>query len=455
MSGNGPRQWFGTDGIRGRVGEPPLTPEFVLRLAWAAAHVLNHGEGGGLAVVGKDTRRSGYMYESALEAGFSAAGMDSRLLGPVPTPAVAYLTRTFRANVGVVISASHNPYQDNGIKFFGPDGRKLDDATEHAIEAALASERLVADPERIGRAKRIEDARGRYIEFCKASVPHGLSLAGLKLVLDCANGATYAVAEHVFADLGAETVLVAAEPDGFNINVDCGSTCPENVVRAVRDHVADYGLAFDGDGDRVVVVDATGRIFDGDDLLYVIASERAARGVLSGPVVGTVMSNIGLEQALEARGIAFERASVGDRYVLARLSEVGGDLGGESSGHIVCLDSSTTGDGIIAGLAALAATVMHGRSLAELCAPLVKHPQVLKNVTINGAEKGTVLSDARLEAAVSGVERLLAGNGRVLLRASGTEALIRVMVEGPEAALAEACAEEIANVVRQIAGPCP
>lgn len=449
MSGNGPRQWFGTDGIRGRVGQPPLTPEFVLRLAWAAAHVLNHGEGGGLAVVGKDTRRSGYMYESALEAGFSAAGMNICLLGPVPTPAVAYLTRTFRAHVGVVISASHNPYQDNGIKFFGPDGRKLDDVTEQAIEAALASEHLVADPERIGRARRVEDARGRYIEFCKASVPHGLSLAGLKLVLDCAHGATYAVAEHVFADLGAETVLVAAEPDGFNINVGCGSTCPEHVVQAVRDHGADYGLAFDGDGDRVVMADATGRLFDGDDLLYVIASERAERGALNGAVVGTVMSNIGLEQAFEARGIAFERVPVGDRHVLARLSEIDGVLGGESSGHIVCLDSSSTGDGIIAGLAALAATVTHGRSLAELCAPLVKHPQVLKNVMIDGAEKDAVLNARRLGEAVSGVERRLAGKGRVLLRASGTEALIRVMVEGPEMELIEAYAEEIAAAVRQ------
>lgn len=446
------RQWFGTDGIRGRVGEPPLTPEFVLRLAWAAARVLNRGEGGGLAVVGKDTRRSGYMYESALEAGFSAAGMDIRLLGPVPTPAVAYLTRTFRADVGVVISASHNPYQDNGIKFFGPDGRKLDDATERAIEATLESEALAADPERIGRARRVEDARGRYIEFCKASVPHGLSLSGLKLVLDCAHGATYAVAENVFLDLGAEVVLEAAEPNGFNINVGCGSTHPENVVRAVREHQADYGLAFDGDGDRVVMVDATGRIYDGDELLYVIAGERAARGALTGPVVGTVMSNIGLEQALKSLGIAFERTPVGDRHVLARLTEIGGVLGGENSGHIVCLDSCTTGDGIIAGLAVLATMVTQGRSLAELCQPFVKHPQVLKNVRLNGVEKQAVLDDARLGEAVVAVEKRLGGDGRVLLRASGTEALIRVMVEGPEAGLIESCAEEIAAVVRRVAG---
>ncbi|HYW77287.1 MAG TPA: phosphoglucosamine mutase, partial [Gammaproteobacteria bacterium] len=298
MNTPGQRRWFGTDGIRARVGEAPLTPEFVLRLAWAAARVLNHGEGGGMAVVGKDTRRSGYMYESALEAGFSAAGMDIRLLGPIPTPAVAYITRTFRASLGVVISASHNPYQDNGIKFFGPDGRKLDDETEYAIEQTLESEHLVADPERIGRAKRVEDARGRYIEFCKASVPHGLSLSGLKLVIDCAHGATYAVAEHVFSDLGAEVILIGAEPNGFNINVGCGSTCPSYVAQAVKTHEADYGLAFDGDGDRVVMVDASGRIFDGDDLLYVIATDRAARGALSGAVVGTVMSNIGLEMAL-------------------------------------------------------------------------------------------------------------------------------------------------------------
>lgn len=445
------RRWFGTDGIRGRVGEAPLTPEFVLRLAWAAARVLNHGEGGGLAVVGKDTRRSGYMYESALEAGFSAAGMDIRLLGPIPTPAVAYLTSTFRASLGVVISASHNPYRDNGIKFFGADGRKLDDATELAIEDVLSREGLVVDPERIGRARRVEDARGRYIEFCKASVPHGLSLTGLKLVLDCAHGATYAVAEQVFADLGADVTLVAAEPTGFNINVECGSTCPGNIVRAVREHGADYGLAFDGDGDRVVVVDSSGRIFDGDDLLYVIATDRAARGALTGPVVGTVMTNLGLEQAFAAEGIGFQRAPVGDRHVLERLIEVRGVVGGESSGHIVCLDQSSTGDGIIAGLAALAAVVTRGRSLAELCTPLVKHPQVLENVAIDGADRRAVIGDADVGRAVAEAERLLAGKGRVLLRPSGTEALIRVMVEGSERELIERCAKQIAAAVSRAA----
>ncbi len=451
MSAPRKKRWFGTDGIRARVGEPPLTPEFVLRLAWSAARVLNHGEGGGMAVVGKDTRRSGYMYESALEAGFSAAGMDIRLLGPIPTPAVAYITRTFRASLGVVISASHNPYQDNGIKFFGPDGRKLDDETELAIEQTLESEYLVADPERIGRAKRVEDARGRYIEFCKASVPHGLSLAGMKLVIDCAHGATYAVAEHVFSDLGADVILIGAEPNGFNINVGCGSTYPGHVAQAVKAHEADYGLAFDGDGDRVAMVDASGRVFDGDDLLYVIATDRASRGALSGAVVGTVMSNIGLEMAFNAHDINFDRTHVGDRHVLARLQEIGGLVGGESSGHIVCLDASTTGDGIIAGLAALAAVVTRQKSLAEICEPFVKHPQVLKNVAINGVAREVVLADTELRKLVEDIEDKLGGSGRVLLRPSGTEALIRVMVEGPDRDVIEDYAGRIAEAVTKAA----
>lgn len=447
MSG---RRWFGTDGIRGRVGESPLTPEFVLRLGWAAATVLNRHDGG-VAVIGKDTRRSGYMFESALEAGFSAAGMDIRLLGPVPTPAIAYLTRTFRAAVGVVISASHNPYEDNGIKFFGGDGRKLPDAVETEIESALEHDLTVVDPARIGSARRVEDARGRYIEFCKASLRFGLSFHGLRIVLDCAHGATYAVAPHVFRDLGAEVVTIGDEPDGLNINADCGSTHPENLAEAVAAHQADYGLAFDGDGDRVIAADATGRIFDGDDLLYVIATERSERGVLQGPVVGTVMSNLGLEEALAARGIDFERVKVGDRYVLARLEETGGVLGGESSGHIVCLDRATTGDGIIAGLAVMAAVTESGRSLAELCSPVVKRPQVLRNVSIDGAAREAVLGDGELARAVADVETRLADTGRVLLRPSGTEPLIRVMVEGPERAMVESCAAEIARAVEQAA----
>jgi len=444
------RRWFGTDGIRGRVGESPLTPEFVLRLGWAAATVLNRHDGG-VAVIGKDTRRSGYMFESALEAGFSAAGMDIRLLGPVPTPAIAYLTRTFRAAVGVVISASHNPYEDNGIKFFGGDGRKLPDAVETEIESALEHDLTVVDPARIGSARRVEDARGRYIEFCKASLRFGLSFHGLRIVLDCAHGATYAVAPHVFRDLGAEVVTIGDEPDGLNINADCGSTHPENLAEAVAAHQADYGLAFDGDGDRVIAADATGRIFDGDDLLYVIATERSERGVLQGPVVGTVMSNLGLEEALAARGIDFERVKVGDRYVLARLEETGGVLGGESSGHIVCLDRATTGDGIIAGLAVMAAVTESGRSLAELCSPVVKRPQVLRNVSIDGAAREAVLGDGELARAVADVETRLADTGRVLLRPSGTEPLIRVMVEGPERAMVESCAAEIARAVEQAA----
>ncbi len=446
----GERRWFGTDGIRGRVGELPLTPEFVLRLGWAAATVLNGGDAG-IAVIGKDTRRSGYMFEAALEAGFSAAGMEIRLLGPVPTPAIAYLTRTFRAALGVVISASHNPFGDNGIKFFGTDGRKLPDEMEHEIERVLEQPLRVADPARIGSARRVEDARGRYIEFCKASVRYGLSLRGVKLVLDCAHGATYAVAPHVFRDLGAEVIAIGTDPDGLNINAGCGSTYPEALATAVREHGAHYGLSFDGDGDRVIAADASGRIFDGDDLLYVIASERADRRALHGPVIGTVMSNLGLEEALKARKIDFERVRVGDRYVLARLEETGGILGGESSGHIVCLDRSTTGDGIIAGLAVLATIVDTGRSLAELCAPVTKRPQVLRNVAIDGTAREVVLGDGTLARTVAAVEARLANKGRVLLRPSGTEPLIRVMVEGPERSVVEAYAAEIAEAVGRAA----
>lgn len=446
----GERRWFGTDGIRGRVGELPLTPEFVLRLGWAAATVLNGGDAG-IAVIGKDTRRSGYMFEAALEAGFSAAGMEIRLLGPVPTPAIAYLTRTFRAALGVVISASHNPFGDNGIKFFGTDGRKLPDEVEHEIERVLEQPLRVADPARIGSARRVEDARGRYIEFCKASVRYGLSLRGVKLVLDCAHGATYAVAPHVFRDLGAEVIAIGTDPDGLNINAGCGSTYPEALATAVREHGAHYGLSFDGDGDRVIAADASGRIFDGDDLLYVIASERADRRALHGPVIGTVMSNLGLEEALKARKIDFERVRVGDRYVLARLEETGGILGGESSGHIVCLDRSTTGDGIIAGLAVLATIVDTGRSLAELCAPVTKRPQVLRNVAIDGTAREVVLGDGTLARTVAAVEARLANKGRVLLRPSGTEPLIRVMVEGPERSVVEAYAAEIAEAVGRAA----
>ncbi|MGH8225733.1 MAG: phosphoglucosamine mutase [Gammaproteobacteria bacterium] len=444
------RRWFGTDGIRGRVGEMPLTPEFVLKLGWAAARVLCP-DGAGVAVIGKDTRRSGYMFESVLEAGFSAAGVDTLLLGPLPTPAIAYITRDLRAAVGVVISASHNPYEDNGIKFFGADGRKLPDATEAAIEAAIGMDMRTVDPARVGQAKRLEDARGRYVESCKASLPRGASLAGLKLVLDCAHGADYLVAPQVFRDLGAEVVAIGVEPDGLNINAGYGSTYPERICAAVVAEGADYGLAFDGDGDRVLAVDAGGRIYDGDELLYVIAMEHASRQALRGPVVGTVMSNLGLEEAFTAAGIAFERAPVGDRYVLARLDETGGILGGESSGHIVCLERASTGDGIIAGLAVMHRIVECGTTLAELCAPVVKHPQLLVNVPLNGKERVEVMNDAGLLSAVASVEARLGEHGRVLLRPSGTQALIRVMVEGPERGLVETCVEEIRIAVESAA----
>lgn len=445
-----PRRWFGTDGVRGRVGEGPMTPKFALKLGWAAAAVLC-SEGGGVAVVGKDTRRSGYMFESALEAGFAAAGMDTILLGPLPTPAIAHLTQASEAALGVVISASHNPSGDNGIKLFGGDGRKLPDALETEIEKALTAPMHTVAAERVGQARRMEDARARYIAFCRATLPLGASLAGLKLVLDCAHGATYAVAPAVFRGLGAEVAAIGVEPDGYNINAGCGSTHPERMAEAVREHGADYGLAFDGDGDRVIAADANGRIYDGDELLYVIAMERAAGDALRGPVVGTVMSNLGLEEALAAAGIAFERTPVGDRYVLARLDETGGILGGENSGHIVCLDRASTGDGIIAGLAVMQRIVTEDKTLAELCAPVTHYPQVLLNVELNGREREEVLADTALARAVAEVESRLAGHGRVLLRASGTQPLIRVMVEGPELAVIEACAGEIEAAVEAAA----
>ncbi|MGH8273413.1 MAG: phosphoglucosamine mutase [Gammaproteobacteria bacterium] len=445
-----PRRWFGTDGVRGRVGEGPMTPKFALKLGWAAARVLCP-QGGSAAVIGKDTRRSGYMFESALEAGFSAAGMDTRLLGPLPTPAIAHITQASGAALGVVISASHNPSDDNGIKLFGSDGRKLPDATETEIEKMLTAPMHTVAAERVGQAERMEDARARYIAFCQTTLPRGTRLTGLKLVLDCAHGATYAVAPPVFRGLGAEVTTIGVEPDGYNINAGFGSTHPERMVEAVREHGADYGLAFDGDGDRVIAADANGRIYDGDELLYVIAMERAARDALQGPVVGTVMSNLGLEEAFAAADIAFERTPVGDRYVLARLDASGGMLGGENSGHIICLDCASTGDGIIAGLAVMHRIVAQHKTLAALCAPVTRYPQVLRNVELNGRERDEVMRDAALARAVADVESRLAGRGRVLLRASGTQSLIRVMVEGPERALVEACAGEIEAAVEAAA----
>lgn len=442
------RRYFGTDGIRGKVGEWPLTPEFVLKLGWAVAKTLQEEDSDGLAIIGKDTRRSGYMFESALEAGFSAAGMEIRLLGPLPTPGIAHLTRTFRATVGVVISASHNPYDDNGIKFFAGDGRKLADNLELQIETALQQPLRVVTSAKLGVARRVEDARGRYIEFCKSVVHPGLSLEGMKLVIDCANGATYDVAPHVFSELGADIDLIGDDPDGLNINQSCGSVHPSQMIERVRETGADYGIAFDGDGDRVVMTDAEGTLFDGDDLIYVIAKERLRRGQLKGPVVGTLMSNLGLEQALGHIGIPFERAAVGDRYVLERMEDRGSVIGGETSGHILCLDKSTSGDGVISALSVLDAVIENQASLADLTATMIKRPQILRNIPVR-EDRFQVMQDGKVTAFVREVEEKMKGQGRVLLRASGTEPVIRVMVEGPDLGGVTRYADAIVDFVKQ------
>lgn len=434
---------FGTDGVRGAVGRHPMTPEFVLKLGWAAGKVLgDHGRR--RVLIGKDTRVSGYMFESALESGFSAAGVDVRLLGPMPTPAIAYLTRTLRASAGVVISASHNPFHDNGVKFFSAQGEKLPDAVEDAIEAMLDRELEVIDNRCLGKADRIGDAAGRYIEFCKSTVPIGMGLAGLRLVVDCAHGATYQVAPRVFSELGAQVEVIGASPDGFNINEGVGSTQPAALQSAVRASGADLGIAFDGDGDRVVMVDADGTIRDGDELLYVIAAGRVEQGYAGG-VVGTLMSNLGLEQAVEALGRPFLRARVGDRYVHEALKREHWLLGGESSGHLLCLDRHTTGDGIVAALQVLAEMARRERSLAELLEPMTILPQTLVNVRI---ERPLSLEDPVIADAMADAERELAGRGRVLLRPSGTEPLIRVMVEGESRQQVRAVADALAEVVR-------
>lgn len=450
------RRYFGTDGIRGKVGEAPMTPDFALKLGWAAGRELapyRDGQDRARVLIGKDTRLSGYMFESALEAGFAAAGVDVLLVGPLPTPAIAYLTHTFRAAAGVVISASHNPHGDNGVKFFSGEGRKLPDAIEAAIEANLDVPLQCVAAHALGRATRLDSAAGRYVEYCKSTFRlEDASLGGLKLVVDCAHGATYHVAPDVFRELGAEVEVVGASPDGLNINRDCGSTHVEALRERVVACGADAGIALDGDGDRCIMVDADGQVVDGDQLLYAIARSRQADGGLRGPVVGTQMSNLGLELALAAAGIGFERAAVGDRYVFERLLAVSGTLGGEASGHILCLDRATTGDGIVSALQVLAAMVARGAPLAELVADVEKCPQVLVNVRVeNGAAKA-LLAGAGVAAAVDEVTRELAERGRVLLRPSGTEPLIRVMVEGRDAAAVHAGAERIAASVRAAAG---
>jgi phosphoglucosamine mutase len=438
---------FGTDGVRGAVGQWPMTPEFVLKLGWAAGMVLGQ-EGRRRVLIGKDTRISGYMFESALEAGFSAAGVDVRLLGPMPTPAIAYLTRTLRGSAGVVISASHNPFQDNGVKFFSSHGEKLPDVIETEIERMLDEPMTVARPDMLGKAQRIDDAPGRYIEFCKSSIETGLSLSNLRIVVDCANGAGYQVAPRVFTELGAEVIRIGVEPDGLNINAGVGSTDPAALQRAVAEFRADLGVALDGDGDRVLLVDAEGHVLDGDQLLYIIAADRVSRSGYNGGVVGTLMSNLGLELAIKDLGLPFARANVGDRYVHETLKRNDWLLGGESSGHILCLDRHTTGDGIVAALQVLSAMKASGQSLRALTENMSIFPQTLINVR---TEQKCDLSQPRIVAAVQAVEKVLGDDGRVLLRASGTEPLIRVMVEGKRADLVEKQAKKLAQEVKEIA----
>jgi phosphoglucosamine mutase len=421
-----------------------MTVDFALRLASSAARVL--APEGGRALVGKDTRLSGYMFEAALEAGFVGAGVDVDLIGPLPTPAIAYLTQKFACRFGVVISASHNLYDDNGIKFFDAAGGKLSDELEEAIERELENPVVTRESKALGRATRIDKSRGVYQEFCASTLPKGMDLRGLKIVIDCANGAAYKVAPRILADLGAEIVPIGCSPNGRNINVNCGSTSPEMMGMIVPGVGADVGLALDGDGDRLVMADAKGQILDGDNLMYVIARDRLAQGELRGPVVGTVMSNLGLEHALAAEGVPFMRAKVGDRYVLAMLREHGGVLGGETSGHLLCLDRTTTGDGLVSALQVLAAMRRTGRPLAELAAGMPRYPQVMVNVRVQ--ERTDPSKSASIQAAVERAERVLGGSGRVVLRASGTEPVIRVMVEGREAGEVNRLAHELADTVR-------
>ena len=438
------RKYFGTDGVRGKVGEAPLTVDFALRLASAAARVL--APEGGSVLIGKDTRLSGYMFESALEAGFVAAGVDAMLIGPLPTPGVAYMTRHFGCRFGVVISASHNPYEDNGIKFFDDQGSKLSDEAEQRIEAEIEQPPTTRESRALGRASRVDKTRKAYQDFCISTMPGGCSLAGMKVVIDCAHGAGYKVAPRILADLGAEIVPLGCSPNGRNINQNCGSTAPELLQLTVPGVRAEVGIALDGDGDRLVMVDHLGRTVDGDQLLYIMATHRHAQGRLQGPVVGTLMSNFGLERALSERGIVFHRAPVGDRYVLAKLRETGGVLGGETSGHLLTLDHTTTGDAIIAALQVLAIMRESGRSLAELTADLLLMPQVMVNVKV--AQRFDPGADPLIRAERQRIESVLAGRGRVVLRASGTEPVIRVMVEAEEAAEARALAGELAAVVQ-------
>lgn len=437
------RKYFGTDGIRGRVGQWPITAEFMLKLGWAAGRVLGNGERAPVIVIGKDTRISGYMFESALQAGLLAAGADVRLLGPMPTPGVAYLTQSLRASAGIVISASHNPYWDNGIKFFSGAGEKLDDALEAAIEAALEQPLTTVDSDRLGKAVRVDDAVSRYSEFIKQTVAEDFHLRGRHIVLDCAHGATYHAAPNVFRELGARVELIGHAPDGLNINRDCGSTAPAALQRRVLESGAELGIAFDGDGDRLQLVDARGRLIDGDDILYILATAWQRQGTLAGPVVGTLMTNYGLEQSFAERGIGFLRARVGDRFVMQQLREHGGHLGGETSGHILCLERASTGDGLVAALAVLEALHGQGLDLAGAAAGWHRYPQTTVNVPVTGQAR-TVLDSAEVQAAHASVSAQLQGRGRVVLRASGTEPVIRVTVEAEQA-------DEVRELVARLA----
>ena len=441
------KKYFGTDGIRGRVGEYPITPDFMLKLGWAAGMAFRK-MGACKVLVGKDTRISGYMFESALEAGLTSAGADVMLLGPMPTPAIAYLTRTFHAQAGIVISASHNPHDDNGIKFFSGKGTKLPDEVELMIEELLDTPMTVVESSKIGKVSRINDASGRYIEFCKGSVPTGTSFSGLKVVVDCAHGATYKVAPSVFRELGADVVVLSAQPNGLNINHNCGSTHTDALQAAVLAEQADIGIAFDGDGDRVLMVDHTGTVVDGDELLFIIARDLHERGKLKGGVVGTLMSNLGLELALADLDIPFVRANVGDRYVISELLEREWVIGGENSGHIVCFDHTTTGDAIIAALQVLMALKARNESLAQSRQALRKCPQVLINVRFGGG--ANPLEHETVKQASERVTRAMAGRGRVLLRKSGTEPLVRVMVEGEDEIQVRGYAEELAKLVSEV-----
>ncbi|MEE9100967.1 MULTISPECIES: phosphoglucosamine mutase [Pseudomonas] len=442
------RKYFGTDGIRGRVGTPPITPDFVLKLGWAVGMAFRQ-QGKCRVLVGKDTRISGYMFESALEAGLSAAGADVMLLGPMPTPGIAYLTRTFHAEAGIVISASHNPHDDNGIKFFSGHGTKLPDEVELVIEELLDTPMTVVESARLGKVSRINDAAGRYIEFCKSSVPSNTDFAGLRIVVDCAHGATYKIAPSVFRELGAEVSVIGVQPNGLNINENCGSTHMEALQAAVLAEQADIGIAFDGDGDRVMMVDHTGAVVDGDEIIFLIARDLLDRGKLHGGVVGTLMSNLGLELALQDLSIPFVRAKVGDRYVMSELQARNWQLGGENSGHVVCCQHTTTGDAIIAALQVLMALKTRGQNLAEARMGIRKCPQVLINVRFAGGDVDPLEHPAVKEACAKVTDEM-AGRGRVLLRKSGTEPLVRVMVEGDEETRVRAYAEQLAKVVTEV-----